>query len=177
MTDETGIEIVEGDITRVPADAIVNAANAELTRGGGVCGAIFQAAGVEKLTEACSCIGVCRTGSAVLTPAFSIESARHIVHAVGPVYARYSKEEARGLLRSAYKAAIGLAFDQGHATIAFPAIGTGIYGYPLEEACREAVDVCGSEARRLGMRIKLVAFDRETADCLWRHLQQITSGG
>lgn len=169
MTNQDRIEVVHGDITSVPADAIVNAANTELSRGGGVCGAIFAAAGVEKLTEACRRIGGCRTGSAVLTPAFDMTNAQHIIHAVGPVYANYTADEARRLLRSAYKSAIELASDNGCTTIAFPAISTGIYGYPLQAACREAVDVCGTEARRLGMGIKLVAFDRETADFLRRY--------
>lgn len=88
----------------------------------------MASAGVDKLIEACSRIGGCRTGSAVLAPVFDIESARHIIHAVGPVYAQYSKEEARRLLRTAYKSAIGLASDHGCASIAFPLISTGIYG-------------------------------------------------
>jgi O-acetyl-ADP-ribose deacetylase (regulator of RNase III) len=169
MTDQDGLEIVEGDITKVAADAIVNAANRELSRGGGVCGAIFRAAGIEQLTEACRHIDGCPTGSAVLTPAFNIESASLIIHAVGPIYANHSPDEARRLLRSAYESAIRLAHDQSLQTIAFPAISTGIYGYPLEEACREAVDVCRAMAKQLGIKIKLVAFDRESADCLRRH--------
>jgi len=170
VTSKGGIEIVQGDITQIPADAVVNAANTELARGGGVCGAIFRAAGTDQLTEACRRIGGCPTGSAVLTPAFDIASARHIIHAVGPIYASHSTDDARRLLRSAYQAAIQLAAEHGCATIAFPAISTGIYGYPLEEACREAIDACSAEAVRHGMLVKLVAFDRETADCLRRHL-------
>lgn len=175
MTDKSGIKIVEGDITRVQADAIVNAANEELSRGGGVCGAIFRAAGVDKLTEACRRIGGCRTGSAVLTPAFDIVTARCIIHAVGPIHGNHAKDDARRLLRAAYMSALQLASDHGCTTIAFPAISTGIYGYPLKEACREAVDVCTAQARRLGMHVQLVAFDRETADCLQRHLQEDAS--
>ncbi|MGI9498972.1 MAG: macro domain-containing protein [Geminicoccaceae bacterium] len=170
MTNQDRVEVVEGDITHVRVDAIVNAANTELTRGGGVCGAIFQAAGVDKLSEACRNIGGCETGSAVLTPAFDIASAKAIIHAVGPVYAQHSAEESHRLLRSAYESAIRLAAGNGCTTVAFPAISTGIYGYPLDEACQEAVDVCGAEAKRFGMQIKLVAFDHETTDCLRRHL-------
>ena len=168
MTNHDRIDVVEGDITRVKADAIVNAANTGLSKGGGVCGAIFQAAGVDKLTEACRRIGVCPTGSAVVTPAFDIASAKVIIHAVGPIYAPNSAEESRRLLRSAYESAIKLAAENGCRTVAFPAISTGIYGYPLGEACQEAVEVCTAEAERLAMRIKLVAFDHRTADCLRR---------
>lgn len=160
------IEVIEGDITTVPASAIVNAANSELRAGGGVCGAIFRAAGVEKLAQVCDELGQCPTGSAVITPAFDIQTAKHIIHAVGPVYASYSPAEARRLLRSAYASALRLGAEHGCASIALPAISTGIYGYPLEAACREAIDVCTEEAKVLGLQIKLVAFDRKTADCL-----------
>ncbi len=165
------VGIIEGDITKIEADAIVNAANAELQPGGGVCGAIFKAAGRQELSEACRAIGYCPTGSAVITPAFGIRSAKHIIHAVGPVYHRYSEPEARRLLRGAYKAAIDLAAKHGCKSIAFPAISTGIYGYPLEEACREAVDVCRREAAATGVAVILVAFDARTAGCLRRQLQ------
>ncbi len=161
-----GIEVVEGDITKVAADAIVNAANSALAEGGGVCGAIFRAAGREKLAAACRAIGHCATGSAVITPAFGITTARHIIHTVGPVYASYDGDEARRLLRSAYRSAIELAAAHGCKSVAFPAISTGIYGYPLEEACAEAADVCREMAASTGVAIKLVAFDKRTADCL-----------
>ena len=160
------IEVVEGDIATVPADAIVNAANSELRAGGGVCGAIFRAAGVEKLAQVCDELGQCPTGSAVITPAFDIQAAKHIIHAVGPVHASYSPAEARRLLRSAYASALRLGAEHGCASIALPAISTGIYGYPLEAACREAIDVCTEESEALGLQIRLVAFDARTADCL-----------
>jgi O-acetyl-ADP-ribose deacetylase (regulator of RNase III) len=163
-----GIEVVEGDITKIAADAIVNAANSALAEGGGVCGAIFRAAGREKLATACRAIGHCATGSAVITPAFDITTARHIIHAVGPVYASHGSDEARRLLRSAYRSAIDLALAHGCTSVAFPAISTGIYGYPLEEACAEAADVCREMSASAGIAIKLVAFDRQTADCLRR---------
>jgi O-acetyl-ADP-ribose deacetylase len=102
--------------------------------------------------------------------AFDISTARYIIHAVGPIYSRYTAEEARRLLRSAYVSAIQLAVENGCTSLAFPAISTGIYGYPLEEACKEAVDVCWAEAQRTGVGIKLVAFDGKTADCLRRYL-------
>jgi O-acetyl-ADP-ribose deacetylase (regulator of RNase III) len=164
------IEVIQGDITRIEADAVVNAANSELAMGGGVCGAIFRAAGVEELTRACKAVGRCPTGSAAITPAFGLSGAKHIIHAVGPVYSAYPDAKARDLLRSAYRSALRLAAENQCRSIAFPAISTGIYGYPLEEACREAVDVCRQEAAAAGLRVLLVAFDDRTAACLRRHL-------
>jgi O-acetyl-ADP-ribose deacetylase (regulator of RNase III) len=163
---EPTVEILQGDITRIEADAIVNAANEALAMGGGVCGAIFRAAGADQLAAACRVVGRCPTGSAVATPAFGITRARHIIHAVGPVHAAHRPDEARRLLRSAYSQSIALAARLGCSSIAFPAISTGIYGYPLDEACREAVDVCVTEGKRAGLRVKLVAFDAETAKLL-----------
>ena len=165
------VDAVQGDITSIEADAIVNAANERLLAGGGVCGAIFRAAGADALTKACDAIGHCPTGEAVITPAFGIKTARFIIHAVGPVYSAYAPDEARALLRSAYRASIRLAAAHGLKSIAFPAISTGIYGYPLEEACREAVDVCRAEAAACGLAVKLVAFDGRTAAALRKHLE------
>ena len=105
--------------------------------------------------------------TAVLRPS---DAPRYIIHAVGPIYSSHTTDEARRLLRSAYATAIRLAFENSCTSVAFPAISTGIYGYPLEEACKEAVDVCGAEGQRPGMDIKLVAFDSRTANCLRRHL-------
>jgi O-acetyl-ADP-ribose deacetylase (regulator of RNase III) len=167
MTGATAqIEVVEGDITRIPADAIVNAANSELAEGAGVCGAIFRAAGREELARACRGLAPCPTGSAVITPAFGIRTARHIIHAVGPVYFRYTPEEAAKLLRSAYQTSIRLAAEHGCRSIAFPAISTGVYGYPLDEACREAVAACREAAAETGIAVKLVAFGAETTSAL-----------
>ncbi len=164
------VEVAQGDITKIEADAIVNAANSALKAGGGVCGVIFRAAGVDALSRACDAIGRCPTGEAVITPAFAITTARYIIHAVGPVYSAYPPDKARELLRSAYSAAIRLAAAQGCLSIAFPAISTGIYGYPLDEACREAADVCAAEAAAHGLAVKLVAFDAKTAAELRRHV-------
>lgn len=165
------ISIVQGDITTIEADAIVNAANAELAAGGGVCGAIFRAAGVNELTAACRALGRCATGSAVITPAFAIKTAKYIIHAVGPIYDSHPEAEARRLLRSTYTTAIDVARDNGCRSIAFPAISTGIYGYPLDDACCEAVDVCRQQAAAGDIAITLVAFDETTANCLRRHLE------
>ncbi len=165
------VSVVQGDITTIKAEAIVNAANAALKAGGGVCGAIFRAAGADALSQACDAIGRCPTGEAVITPAFGIKSARYIIHAVGPVYSAYPPDKARDLLRSAYRAGIRLAVQNGCRSIAFPAISTGIYGYPLDEACREAADVCSSEAAAHGVTVTLVAFDAGTAAELRKHVQ------
>lgn len=164
------VEVVQGDLTKIEADAIVNAANEGLAQGGGVCGAIFKAAGAAELTRACQEVGSCPTGSAVITPAFDISSAKFLIHAVGPIYAQYQPEQARQLLRSAYQSAIDLAGEHNCQSIAFPAISTGIYGYPLEEACAEAVAVCEAASASKAIHIKLVAFDNRTAECLRSHL-------
>lgn len=162
------LSVVEGDLTTIGADAIVNAANSVLLAGGGVCGAIFRAAGVDELTAACRAIGECPTGSAAITPAFGIKTAKYIIHAVGPVYSKYDPLEARRLLGSAYSASIRLAAENGCTSIAFPSISTGRYGYPLGEACRTAVEVCRTDGAAAGLKITLVAFDTMAAQCLRR---------
>jgi O-acetyl-ADP-ribose deacetylase (regulator of RNase III) len=124
------------DITTLDVDAIVNAANDALAPGGGVCGAIHQAAGPE-LAAACATIGGCPTGEARLTPGFRLP-ARWVIHAVGPVWRGGHAGEA-DLLASAYRSSLRLAEERGLRSIAFPAISTGIYGYPLREATEVAV--------------------------------------
>jgi len=125
------------DITTLETDAIVNAANQSLAPGGGVCGAIHRAAGPE-LARACAALGWCPTGEARLTPGFDLP-ARFVIHAVGPVWRGGGAGEA-ALLASAYRSALQLAADHGLESIAFPAISTGIYGYPLELATPIAVN-------------------------------------
>ena len=124
------------DITTLKVDAIVNAANSELAPGGGVCGAIHHAAGPE-LARACARVGSCPTGEARLTPGFKLP-ARFVIHAVGPIWRGGTDHEAE-LLASAYRNSIALARANGLRSIAFPAISTGIYGYPLREATHIAV--------------------------------------
>ena len=164
------VAVIQGDITRIEVDAIVNAANEDLAQGGGVCGAIFKAAGAAALTNACRELRVCPTGRAVITPAFDINSAKFIIHAVGPAYSRYEPAQSRQLLGYAYQSAIEIAVGHNCRSIAFPAISTGIYGYPLEEACNIAVAVCKEAASKKPIQVKLVAFDNETAECLRRNL-------
>jgi O-acetyl-ADP-ribose deacetylase len=124
------------DITTLATDAIVNAANEALAPGGGVCGAIHRAAGPE-LARACAAIGGCPTGQARVTPGFQLP-ARIVIHAVGPIWRGGSSGEA-DLLASAYRASMELAEAEGARSIAFPAISTGIYGFPLELATPIAV--------------------------------------
>jgi O-acetyl-ADP-ribose deacetylase len=144
----------EVDITTLETDAIVNAANESLAPGGGVCGAIHRAAGPE-LARACAAIGRCPTGEARLTPGFGLP-ARYVIHAVGPVWRGGGAGEAK-LLASAYGSAMQLAADHGLRSIAFPAISTGIYGYPLELATPIAVNAVRAGASA-GSSVERVVF-------------------
>jgi len=150
-------KIIRDDITRVEADAVVNAANTRLSEGGGVCGAIFEAAGAEKLRRACEAAGGCETGKAVITPGFGLK-AKHIIHAVGPVW-RGGGEGEEELLRSAYRSALNLAAARGLESVAFPLLSSGIYGYPKEQAFRVAVEELTSFPGSGEMSVILVLYD------------------
>lgn len=131
------IETVLGDITALDVDVVVNAANRELARGSGVCGAIFAAAG-PRLDAACAALGSCDTGDAVITPGFGL-GARWIVHTVGPIWHGGASGEG-DLLASCYRRSLEVAGTVGAESIAFPAISTGAYGYPIERAAPIALD-------------------------------------
>ena len=129
--------IVQQDITRMQVDAIVNAANTELTMGGGVCGAIFKAAGAAKLKAACEKLAPIKTGDAVITPGFELP-ARFVIHTAGPVYKRWNEKQSEEKLYSAYTESLKLALSNGCESIAFPLISSGIYGYPKQKALQVA---------------------------------------
>ena len=128
--------IIHGDITKQRVDAIVNAANTELAMGGGVCGAIFSAAGARELEAACAGLGPIKTGEAVITPGFGLP-AKYVIHTAGPVYEGGSRGEEE-LLRACYMNSLKLAVENRCESIAFPLISSGIYGYPKAEAVRVA---------------------------------------
>ncbi len=153
------LEAVQGDITQESLDAIVNAANQALAGGGGVDGAIHRAAGAKQLRAACAALGGCETGDVKVTPGFGLK-ARWVIHAVGPRW-RDGRHGEPDLLQSCYRRSLEVADEIGAKTIAFPAISTGIYGFPADRAASIAVDTLLS-ARTVVELARLVAFDPAT---------------
>ncbi len=154
------LEIVRNDLTKMDVDAIVNAANPELKMGGGVCGAIFQAAGAKELEKACEKIGSCAVGQAVMTEGFDLP-ASFIIHTPGPIWQGGSNQEAE-LLKASYNNSLKLAKTHGVESIAFPLISTGIFGYPKEEALQIAVSTISSFLLEQDMLVYIVVFDKKS---------------
>jgi O-acetyl-ADP-ribose deacetylase len=158
LTAEVGttrLEICVGDITALDVDAIVNAANEALRGGGGVDGAIHRAAGPE-LKEECKALGGCETGSAKITRGYGLK-AKHVIHAVGPVWGGGSKGEDE-LLASCYHTALTLAASHKLGSIAFPAISTGVYHFPPDRAARIAIGTVAAEIAHAPRGIRRVVF-------------------
>ena len=152
------IRAVRADITTLAVDAIVNAANEQLAQGGGVCGAIFRAAGPADLAAACAPLAPCPTGEPRLTPGFALP-ARFVIHAVGPVWHGGSRGEP-ALLAAAYRASLRVLRCAGGLSIAFPAISTGIFGYPPELAVRTAAAAIRDDIATNGeIAVVLCCFD------------------
>jgi len=157
------LTIVRNDITKLTVDAIVNAANTQLRMGGGVCGAIFSAAGAQELQNACDKLSPIQTGEAVITKGFGL-SAKYIVHAAGPIYQGGHNEEY--LLRSCYRNSLELAKEYECESIAFPIISSGIYGYPKAEALSVATSEIGMWLSENDMDVFLVVFDKATFEIM-----------
>lgn len=168
------ITLLKTDITLLPTDAIVNAANDGLWGGHGVCGAIFNAAGYEEMTGACRKYGHCDTGKAVITPGFRLP-AKHVIHAVGPIWQGGRNGEPEQLY-SAYKSSLQVAKENGLHSIAFPLISAGIYGYPLEGAWRRALEACRDflgENQEYELAITFAILDQSILEVGQRILKEV----
>ncbi|GHF41153.1 O-acetyl-ADP-ribose deacetylase (regulator of RNase III) [Deinococcus metalli] len=171
------LTLMQGDIAAQRADVIVTAANAQLAGGGGVDGVIHRAAGPD-LLRAIRALGGTPTGTAVLTPAFGLErqGVRAVVHAVGPIWRGGHAGEA-DLLAGAYRRSVELAVQAGHHSIAFPAISTGVYGYPLERAADVTLRTLrAAVAEHPELDIRVVLYDRGTLNVFERALVRLDSG-
>lgn len=157
------IETWLGDITELDVDAIVNAANEQLAEGGGVCGAIHDAAGPE-LADECDRVGPCRTGDAKATGGYEL-AAHWVIHAVGPRWGSGGDQKV-ALLASAYRRSVELADELGATSIAFPSISTGIYGFPQQLAAQTAVATLRALEPVSVQRCVLVAFDEDALELL-----------
>ena len=169
------ITIKQISITELSTDAIVNAANEHLQAGGGVCGAIFSAAGYDKLQAACDVLKHCDTGSAVITSGFDLK-AKYIIHAVGPIWRGGQNGEPQALY-NAYKRSLELAAENGCRSIGFPLISAGIYGYPLKDAWKQAVQACldFEKSTAHSMEIVFAVLDKRIIDTGLEILNELES--
>ncbi|MDK2848195.1 MAG: O-acetyl-ADP-ribose deacetylase [Desulfuromonadales bacterium] len=167
------IELLVGDITRQRVDAIVNAANRSLLGGGGVDGAIHRAAG-RRLVEECRTLGGCETGDAKITAGYEL-AAKHVIHTVGPVY--HGRPDDPKLLASCYRTSLELARGHGLSSVAFPAISCGVYGYPVEEASRIAIDTVRDflAVNDLPEKVLFVLFSEDFFEIYREYLRQVTT--
>jgi O-acetyl-ADP-ribose deacetylase (regulator of RNase III) len=163
------LEAASGDITTERVDAVVNAANRHLRGGGGVDGAIHRAAGADRLQAACRAIGECPPGRAVVTAGFDLH-ARFIIHTVGPVWRGGSADEPQ-TLAACYHNSLAVADEVGARSVAFPAISTGVYGYPPEEAAAIAVTTVGAADTEV-LLVRFIAFDEATLS----HYRKLLAG-
>lgn len=153
------LEIIRNDLTKVHADAIVNAANSALQEGGGVCGAIFAAAGAEQLQRECNAIGYCAVGDAVITKGYALP-AKFIIHTVGPIWQGGTHGEEKQLA-DCYKNSLALARKHQLESIAFPLISSGIFGYPKDQALKVAIASIGEFLMENEMTVFLVVYDKK----------------
>jgi len=167
------LEIIVGDITKQNTDAIVNAANNRLTPGEGVSGAIHRAAGKELWNE-CKKLGGCKTGEAKITSGYNLQ-AKYVIHTVGPIYSQEGKERSAELLKSCYENSLKLAIQNGIKSISFPAISTGIYGYPTKEAANIAIKTIIDFLRKNdGIKlVRLVLFTKDAYDVHKKVLEEL----
>jgi O-acetyl-ADP-ribose deacetylase (regulator of RNase III) len=152
--------LVQNDITKMQSEAIVNAANTALLMGGGVCGAIFRAAGIQEMTKACAPLSPIKTGEAVITPGFSLP-ARYVIHTAGPVY-HDGKSGERELLQQCYSNSLQLAVQHKISSLSFPLISSGIFGYPKQEALEVARTTIEQFLAKHELTVYLVLFNKES---------------
>ncbi len=167
------IELVQGDITTIDVDAIVNAANNRLLGGGGVDGAIHRAAGPELLAE-CRTLGGCETGDAKITRGYGL-TARHVIHTVGPIYHGGASGEPK-LLESCYKRCLEIAHEKGVTSLAFPSISTGAYGYPIGEASKIALSTTLAQLKLFPeiQRVLFVLFSKSDLEVYAENLKKLS---
>ena len=164
-------KIIRNDITQVKADAVVNAANPQLTIGSGVCGAIFSAAGKELLKKECDLIGGCETGDAVITKGYNLP-AKYIIHTVGPVWHGGNHNE-KQLLINSYKNSLKLAVENKCESIAFPLISSGVFGYPKEKALETAIKTISDFLDEHEIMVFLVVYDKKSFQVSSKRLYQV----